>query len=99
MKKFDSVGLGIAAGMALPVLVYMIMYFAKVRDIRYVLSSDYSILSTILPLLISHCVIPNVILFFICNSLDKMLTAKGVVIATVILAAGVFATKLIIGLL
>jgi len=99
MKKLDSVGLGITAGIVLPVLVYMIMYFAKVKDIRYVLLSDSSILSTILPLLISHCVLPNIILFFICNSLDKMLTAKGVVIATVILAVGVFATKLITGLL
>ena len=99
MKKLDSVGLGIIAGIVLPVLVYMILYFTKVMDIRHVLFSDYSILSTILPLLISHCVLPNVILFFICNALDKMLTAKGVVIATIIMAVGVFATKLITSLL
>jgi len=99
MKKFDSVGLGIAAGILLPVLVYMIIYFTKVMDIRHVLFSDYSILATILPLLISHCVLPNVILFFIFNSLDKMLTAKGVVIATVIMAVVVFAVLLITSLL
>jgi len=99
MKKLDSVGLGIIAGIVLPVLVYMILYFTKVMDIRHVLFSDYSILSTILPLLISHCILPNVILFFICNALDKMLTAKGVVIATIIMAVGVFATKLITSLL
>jgi hypothetical protein len=99
MKKFDSVGLGITAGLVLPVLVYMIIYFARVMDIRHVLFSDYSILSTLLPLLISHCVLPNAILFFLCNALDKMRTAKGVVIATVIMAVGIFATKLITGIL
>jgi hypothetical protein len=99
MKKFDSVGVGIIAGIVLPVLVYMILYFTKVMDIRNVLFSDYSILSTILPLLISHCILPNIILFFICNALDTMRAAKGVVIATLIMAAGVFATKLITALL
>jgi hypothetical protein len=99
MKKLDSVGLGIIAGMVLPVLVYMILYFSKVMDIRHVLFSDYSILSTILPLLISHCILPNIILFFICNALDKMLIAKGVVIATLIMTVGVFAIKLITALL
>ena len=99
MKKLDSVGLGIIAGMVLPVLVYMILYFTKVMDIRNVLFSDYSILSTILPLLISHCILPNIILFFICNALDKMLTAKGVVIATLIMTVGIFAIKLITALL
>ena len=99
MKKLDSVGVGIIAGMVLPVLVYMILYFTKVMDIRHVLFSDYSILSAILPLLISHCILPNVILFFICNALDKMLTAKGVVIATLIMTVGVFTIKLITALL
>lgn len=99
MKKYDSVGLGILAGLVLPVLVYMGLYFTRVMDIKHVLLSDYSILSTILPLLISHCVLPNIILFFICNALDKMLTAKGVVVATVIMAVGVFAVKLILSVL
>ena len=72
MKKLDSVGLGIIAGIVLPVLVYMILYFTKVMDIRHVLFSDYSILSTILPLLISHCILPNVILFFICNQIKSI---------------------------
>jgi hypothetical protein len=99
MKKLNSVGFGIAAGILLPVIVYFVLYFAKVNDIRHVLFSDYAVLSTILPLLISHCVLPNIVLFFILNGMDKMLSAKGVVISTVILAVGVFATKIIISVL
>jgi len=99
MKKLDSVGVGITAGLVLPVLIYMIMYFTKVMDVRHVLFSDYSILSTILPLLISHCILPNIILFFICNALDIMRAAKGVVIATVIMTVVVFAVKLITAIL
>lgn len=96
MKKFDSVGFGIIAGVILPVLVYMILYFTKVQDIRHVLLSDNAILATILPVLISHCILPNVILFFICNALDKIRTAQGVVVATVIIATGILGTKLIL---
>lgn len=99
MKKFNSVGLGIFCGILLPVLVYMVLYYAKVNNVRYTLFSDYALLSSILPLLISHCILPNIILFFIFNWTDKMLSAKGVVIATVILTAGVFLTKLITVLL
>jgi hypothetical protein len=99
MKKFDSVGLGIILGIFLPGIIYLVFYYVKVNDVRYTLFSDYTLLSSILPLLLSHCVLPNIILFFIFNSLDKMLSAKGVVIATVIMAVGVFGVKLIIGLL
>jgi hypothetical protein len=99
MKKFNSVGFGIATGIVLPVIVYLVLYYAKVNDIRHTLFSDYSLLSSILPLLISHCILPNIILFFIFNGMDKMLSAKGVVISTVILAVGVFVTKIIVGIL
>jgi hypothetical protein len=99
MKKFDSVGLGLVAGIILPAIIYAVLYLAKVNDIKATLFSDYDILSTILPLLISHCILPNIILFFICNAWDKMLTAKGIVIATVALAVVVFAVKLIFILL
>ncbi|MBN1414357.1 MAG: hypothetical protein JW973_04600 [Bacteroidales bacterium] len=99
MKKFNSVGVGIICGILLPMLVYMVMYYARVNDVRYTLFSNYDLLSSILPLLISHCILPNIILFFIFNWADKMLSAKGVVIATVILTVGVFLTKLITALL
>ena len=99
MKKFNSVGFGIATGFLLPVLVYLVLYYAKVNDVRHTLFSDYSLLSSILPLLISHCILPNIILFFFFNWMDKMLAAKGVVISTVILAVGVFVTKIIVSIL
>ena len=99
MKKFNTVGIGILSGILLPVIVYLVLYYASVNEVRHTLFSDFTILSSILPLLISHCILPNMILFFICNWTDRMLSAKGVVIATVILAAGVFITKLIVSLL
>jgi hypothetical protein len=99
MKKINSVGFGIATGILLPLVVYLVLYYSKVNDVRYTLTSDYAILSSVLPVLISHCILPNMILFFIFNWTNKMLSAKGVVIATVILAAGVFIAKLIITIL
>ncbi len=99
MKKINSVGFGIASGILLPVIVYLVLYFARVNDIRHVLFSDHTLLSSILPLLISHCILPNIVLFFIFNWADKMLSAKGVVISTVILAVGVFAVKIMLSLL
>jgi hypothetical protein len=99
MKKINSVGFGIAAGFLLPVLVYLVLYYTKVNDISHTLFSDRTLLSSVLPLLISHCILPNIILFFIFNWMDSMLAAKGVVISTVILTFGIFITKIIIGVL
>ena len=99
MKKINSVGFGIVSGILLPFVLYLVLYYTKVNNVRYTLTSDYAILSSILPVLISHCILPNMILFFIFNWTNKMLSAKGVVIATVILAAMVFITKLIFTIL
>ena len=99
MKKFNTIGFGILAGILLPVIVYLVLYFSRVNNVRDILFSDYTLLSSILPVLISHCILPNFILFFILNSMDRMLSAKGVVISTVILAVGIFVTKIITGIL
>jgi hypothetical protein len=95
MKKLNSIGFGIFSGFLLPVVIYLLLYYSRVKEIRFTLFSDPGLLSSVLPVLISHCIIPNMILFFVFNWADRLLSAKGVVIATVVLTAGVFAIKLI----
>jgi len=47
---------------------YLVLYYAKVNDVRHTLFSDYTILASVLPVLISHCVIPTQS-FFVFNCL------------------------------
>ncbi len=99
MKKLNTVATGIIAGLLLPVLVFMILYYAKISDIRSELFLQYFNLLSVIPLLISHCILPNLILFFVLNTTNQTQAAKGVVIITVILTVGVFIVKIISGVI
>jgi Flp pilus assembly protein protease CpaA len=99
LKKFDTLATGLIAGIAIPVIVYFIMYFAKVQDVRHTLFSNKLVAANIIPVLISHCVLPNLIIFFIFNGTDWMRAAKGVVAMTVVLTVLLFLMKLLFTIL
>ena len=94
-QKFNTLATGIIAGLVLPIIVYFIMYFSKVQDVRFTLFSNRLVIGNIIPVLISHCVLPNLILFFIFNGLNWTLAMKGVLGTTVVLTVLIFAIKLI----
>jgi len=95
LRRFDTLVTGIISGILLPVIVYFILYFSKVQDIRFTLFSNSLVIGSIIPIIISHCVLPNLILFLIFNGLDWMNTAKGILGSTVAITLLIFAIKLI----
>lgn len=99
MKKLNTIATGLISGLLLPVLVFMILYYGKISDIGSALFLQYFSLLSVIPLLISHCILPNLILFFILNATNQAQAAKGVVIITVILTVGVFIVKIISGVI
>lgn len=98
-KKYDTLATGIIAGIILPVIVYFILYFAKVQDIRFTLFSHHLVIGNIIPIIISHCILPNLLLFFLFNGLDWLQAAKGVLGTTVVLTVIIFAIKLIFSII
>ena len=95
LKKYDTVVTGIISGIILPVIVYFILYYSKIQDVRFTLFSHHLVIGNIIPVIISHCVLPNLILFFIFNGLNWMNSAKGLLGTTVAMTMGIFAIKLI----
>ena len=72
LKKFDTLTTGIISGLVLPVIVYFILYFAKIQDVRFTLFSHHLVIANIIPVIISHCILPNLLLFFAFNGLNWM---------------------------
>jgi hypothetical protein len=94
-KKYDTLATGIIGGIVLPVAVYFIMYYAKIHDIKLTLFSHHLLIGNIIPIIISHCVLPNLLLFFIFNGINWLQAAKGVLGTTIVLTLLIFAIKLI----
>ncbi len=95
LKKFNTLGTGIISGIVLPVIVYFIIYYAQLQDVRFTLFSHHLVIANIIPVIISHCVLPNLLLFFAFNALNWMQASKGVLGTTVVLTVAIFAIKLI----
>jgi hypothetical protein len=98
-QKLNTLGTGMAIGVLIPVMLYFIMYNAKVQQVQQTIFSNNSLISNIIPVLFSHCILPNLIIFFIFNSLDWVKAMKGVLISTVILTVLIFVIKIIYSIL
>jgi hypothetical protein len=98
-KKYDTLATGIISGIILPVTVYFILYYSKIQDVRFTLFSHHLVIGNIIPVIISHCVLPNLILFFIFNGISWMNSAKGILGTTVAITLGIFAIKLIFSII
>ena len=98
-QKFNNIFTGIIAGMVVPILVYLILYSSKIQDVRFTLFSNHLVIGNIIPVIISHCILPNLVLFFVFIGLNWMQAAKGVLGTTVVLTILIFIIKLIFSVL
>jgi hypothetical protein len=99
LKRFDTLATGIISGILLPVIVYFVLYYSKIQDVHFTLFSHHLVIGNIIPVIISHCVLPNLLLFFIYNGFNWMQSAKGILGSTVALTVIIFAIKLIFSIL
>jgi hypothetical protein len=99
LKRFDTLVTGIISGILLPVIVYFILYYSKIQDVQFTLFSHHLVIGNIIPIIISHCVLPNLLLFFLYNGLNWLQAAKGILGSTVVLTVVIFAIKLIFSIL
>jgi hypothetical protein len=95
LRKFDTMVTGIIGGIVLPIAVYFVMYYSKIQDARFTLFSHNLVIGNIIPIIISHCVLPNLLLFFVFNGINWLQAAKGVLGTTVVLTLMIFAIKFI----
>ena len=94
-KKINTIVSGVLIGLVIPILFYMVFYYAKFKNLDFISYYKQIYLGTLLPLLISRCILPNLLLFFIFNWVNWEKAAKGIFIATLGLTIILFALKLI----
>jgi len=95
LQKLNTLTTGIISGLVLPVIVYFFLYYTKIQDVSVTLFSNNLVIGNIIPIIISHCLLPNLLLFFVFNGLNWMQASKGVLGTTVVLTVLIFAIKLI----
>jgi hypothetical protein len=94
-QQLNTLATGIISGIMLPVIVYLLMYFSKIQDVQHTLFSNNLLIGNIIPVIISHCVLPNLLLFLAFLGLNWMQAAKGALGTTVVMTVLIFAIKLI----
>lgn len=95
LKKLNNLLFGIVAGALLPVVIFFTLYFTRFYSIRAIEFPVKMILGELLPLVLSWCVIPDLLLFFIFNWADWLKAAKGVLISSVAITVVLFGLKFI----
>lgn len=89
-KTLDSLTLGIAIGFVLPVAIFLVVYFTKYSSGAYAYLGTKSILGSVVPKIMSLCAIANLIPFYFFLQTNRMLSVRGVLVGTVIIAVLVF---------
>jgi hypothetical protein len=92
-SKFDSLPLGLILGIAAPIITMLIIYFLKFNLYKADELLDYLVGLRVFTKIVSLCVIPNLLLFFIFIRKNYLYSARGVLMATILFAVFVFITK------
>ncbi|HRH01507.1 MAG: hypothetical protein IPO70_04265 [Bacteroidetes bacterium] len=93
IKKYDKLLLGLALGIITPVLVLLVYYQVNFYYIRVDTFLYETFMKRIFLPLLSLCVVGNLAVFFLFIQTDRYLSARGVVLATLIYAILVFILK------
>ncbi|MEA3316484.1 MAG: hypothetical protein U9R54_00815 [Bacteroidota bacterium] len=91
--NIDSIKLGAIAGIIIPIVSIFLVYFIKFPQFETIEPLKYLTETDALTKLASLCVIPNAVLFFIFIYRNKLLSARGILMATMIYAILIFVAK------
>ncbi len=94
-KRINTITFGIIIGIIIPCIFYLVVFYSKFHNLSLASFHRDIYFGKLLPLIISRCILPNLVLFFIFNWLDWIKATKGVFISTLALTGILFALKLI----
>jgi hypothetical protein len=92
-SKWNNIKLGLALGLLAPVITFFAFYFIRYPLLDLVKYIDFVFKQHVLSPLMSLCGIPNLLIFFVFIWRDFYFSARGVLLATFILAVVVFVIK------
>ncbi len=86
-KKLDNFIVGIIAGVIIPVVLYLIFVYPRMKHFSFIEGYYRDIIIKFLPVFLSRCIFPNALLFFLFIWRDKLSIAKGILLSTAVLTA------------
>ena len=92
-KKSGSLKLGLLLGLLFPLVVMVVFYLVKFSSYPIDYFREQLMNMKLFSKFISICVYPNLLLFFIFIWRNRLLSARGVLGATILLALAVFIVK------
>lgn len=84
-SSWNSLKLGVILGIAWPVLVMVLFYLLKFSNYPLDIFFDQLLELKLFSKFVSVCVVPNLLLFFIFIWKDRLYSARGVLLATIVL--------------
>lgn len=94
-SKYNRLSLGLILGIVIPLLGFLVIYFTKVYPTGILKLFTNPQLKPALPKLLSLCVILNLLLFFIFIRKNFLYSARGVLMATFIMAFFILILKIL----
>jgi hypothetical protein len=95
-SRLDAIWIGLSAGIFIPLLAFVMFYYSSFTKVPLFYFIEYSAQIQVLPKLLSLCVVPNLGVFFLFLWRGHYSSARGVIMATVIMALLVLGLKLFI---
>jgi uncharacterized membrane-anchored protein len=94
-SKFNHIAVGLIAGIITPIITLIVVYYSTFKSQGYTPSEfwDFLILMNVIGKLLSLCVVPNLGIFFLFIWRNLLLSARGVLAATFIIAISIIIYK------
>ncbi len=93
LSRYNDVRLGLAIGLIVPVITILIFYQVRFNQLDVGEFLSIMISKEILSSILSLCVIPNLLVFFIFIWTNMLYLARGVLMATFVFAVVVVVVK------
>ncbi|OFX47509.1 MAG: hypothetical protein A2046_13055 [Bacteroidetes bacterium GWA2_30_7] len=91
--SLNNVFLGLIIGLLIPVIALFIFFLSTNNNLSFLEYLKYLISMNVVTQLVSLCVVPNLLLFFIFIWTNKLYSARGVLFSTIIYTIIVFIIK------
>jgi hypothetical protein len=85
MQKLNNLFLGIFIGILIPVILYIVIVYPKMSHFKFLDSYYRQTMIKLLPILLTRCIFPNAIVFFLLIWRNQLKIAKGILISTAVL--------------
>ena len=94
LKRIDNFWIGIVLGIAIPLALYPIVRPLDPENFAFISKAYHITIIKLLPLLLSRCVFPNALIFFIFIWVNYDKAAKGILYSTIGIVAILFILRL-----